>query len=121
VWLATWSGPIFGAPVRDRILAEPYREAAALAQARVIFRPVQHPALSPGDVMATGGLGFERHDGSTRGNGTASYFTARAQRDSVPEMWVRATTPRRIQIPQSQSVAGGFDTSGNPQPVESAF
>src|SRR5215469_12050066 len=52
-----WLGP----PGRDRLFAEPYRQAATLAQGSIIFRPVSHPILLLGDVMTAIGIGLEWH------------------------------------------------------------
>src|SRR5215213_9308391 len=52
-----WLGP----PGRDRCVREPDRETAALAQGRIIRRPVRHSMLLLWNVAATSCLGFERH------------------------------------------------------------
>src|SRR5205085_7368838 len=52
-----WLGP----PGRDRLFAEPHRQAATLAQGSIIFRPVGHPILLLGDVMTAIGIGLEWH------------------------------------------------------------
>src|SRR5439155_9200379 len=61
VGLTAPRGPWFGAPGRDRLFAEPHRQAATLAQASIIFRPVRYPILLPGDVMTAIGIDLERH------------------------------------------------------------
>ncbi len=66
VRLPAGCGPAFGAASRNRVLAEPHRQAAALAQARVIRRPVRHPPCLLGNVVAADSFGFEWHRGSTR-------------------------------------------------------
>jgi hypothetical protein len=60
-------GPAFCIPTRNRLLAEPHRQAAELAQTCIIGSPIRHPALLLRDVMATGSLGFERHGETTPG------------------------------------------------------
>ena len=59
--------PWFGPPGRDRLLAEPDRQAATLPQGSIIFRPVGYPILLLGDVMTAIGIGFEWHSGHPRG------------------------------------------------------
>jgi hypothetical protein len=49
IWLSAAGGACFGLPSRDRLVGEPDRQAAALAQARVIRSPVRNLALLPGD------------------------------------------------------------------------
>jgi hypothetical protein len=48
VWLTASRGPWFGAPGRDRLLAEPDRQTATLVEASIIFRPVRYPIPLPG-------------------------------------------------------------------------
>ena len=52
-----WLGPLS----RDRRIRKPDRETAALAQGRIIRRPVRHSMLLLRNVAATGCFGFERH------------------------------------------------------------
>jgi len=52
-----WLGP----PGRDRLFAEPHRQAATLSQGSIIFRPVGHPILLLGDVMTAIGIDLEWH------------------------------------------------------------
>ena len=59
--------PWLGPPGRDRLFAEPDRQAAALPQGSIIFRPVGYPILLFGDVMTAIGIGFERHSGHIPG------------------------------------------------------
>src|ERR1700694_2573426 len=54
-------------PGRDRLFAEPDRQAATLSQGSIIFRPVGYPILLLGDVMTAIGIGFEWHSGHPRG------------------------------------------------------
>src|SRR6266478_6686024 len=61
VGLTAPRGPWFGAPGRDRLVAEPDRQTATLAQSSIIFRPVRYPILLPGDVMTAIGIDLERH------------------------------------------------------------
>jgi len=61
MWLTAPRGPWFGTPGRDRLVAEPDRQTATLAQASIIFRPVRYPILLPGDVMTAIGIDLERH------------------------------------------------------------
>src|SRR5438132_1652998 len=61
VGLTAPRSPWFGAPGRDRLVAEPDRQTATLAQASIIFRPVRYPILLPGDVMTAIGIDLERH------------------------------------------------------------
>src|SRR3954454_1148212 len=55
------AGARLGPPSRDRRVREPDRETAALAQGRIIRRPVRHSMLLLWNVAATSCLGFERH------------------------------------------------------------
>jgi hypothetical protein len=48
---------------RDSLVGEPYRQAPALPQTRVIRRPFHHLALLLLDVVATRRVGLERHGG----------------------------------------------------------
>jgi len=50
-------------PRRDRLVGEPHREAAALAQAGVVGGPVRHPAALLRDVVAAVLVQFEWQDG----------------------------------------------------------
>ena len=52
---------------RDRRVSEPDRQAAALPQGRVVGRRVRDPVTLLGNVVATLGIGFERH-GPTPGD-----------------------------------------------------
>jgi hypothetical protein len=48
-------------PGRNLVIGEPDGQAAALAQCRVVLRPIRHPPLRPRDMMATSGVGLMRH------------------------------------------------------------
>src|SRR5882724_8119904 len=61
VGLTAPRGPWFGTPGRDRLVAEPDRQTATLAQSSIIFRPVRYPIPLPGDVMTAIGIDLERH------------------------------------------------------------
>src|ERR1700747_181875 len=61
VGLTAPRSPWFGAPGRDRLVAEPDRQTATLAQPSIIFRPVRYPIPLPGDVMTTIGIDLDRH------------------------------------------------------------
>src|SRR4029077_1262576 len=63
VGLTAPRSPWFGAPGRDRLVAEPDRQTATLPQPSIIFRPVRYPIPLPGDVMTAIGIGLERHGG----------------------------------------------------------
>src|SRR6202007_3286529 len=65
--LAAPCRPWLGPPGRDRLFAEPDRQAATLPQGSIIFRPVGYPILLLGDVMTAIGIGFEWHSGHPRG------------------------------------------------------
>jgi hypothetical protein len=54
-------------PTRQRFPAKPYRQASTIAKCRVIVSPIGYPAFLTGNVMATFGMKFERHD-SPRNN-----------------------------------------------------
>ena len=56
-------GAGLGAPGRDRLLGEPDRQAAALAQGGVILGPVGDPVPLLGDAVTASGVGLERHGG----------------------------------------------------------
>ena len=78
-WLATRCRPRLSTPGRDRRLGEPDCQAAALTKRCVIVRPVRHPVPLSRDVVATGGIGFERHDGLPM-SGTAATSIPRGSR-----------------------------------------
>ena len=63
VGLTAPRGPWFGAPGRDRLVAEPDCQSATLVQTSIIFRPVRYPIPLPGYVMTAIGIGLERHGG----------------------------------------------------------
>jgi hypothetical protein len=67
-----------GVPRGDRRLAEPDREAAALAQGRVIRRPVRHLISLSRNMAAAILVRFERHDGLP--NESAAYLTSQGVR-----------------------------------------
>ncbi len=52
-----------GRPRRDRLVSEPHRQAAALAQAGVVSGPVRHPVLLARDVVTAVLVQLERQDG----------------------------------------------------------
>jgi hypothetical protein len=56
----------FGAPGRDRLFAEPHRQATTLAQGSIIFRPVRYPILLLGDAVTAIGIVLEWHGGHPR-------------------------------------------------------
>ena len=45
----------------DRLVRKPNRQAPALAQGRIVVRPVGHPAPLTRDMVPAGSVGFERH------------------------------------------------------------
>jgi hypothetical protein len=58
-----WSrGPGFSFPSHDRSVGEPYRQAAAPAQGRIVGSRVRGAMTLFWDVVATLGIGFGRHD-----------------------------------------------------------
>src|SRR3984957_16976459 len=59
--------PWLAPPGRDRLFAEPDRQAATLPQGSIIFRPVGYPILLLGDVMTAIGIGLEWHSGHPKG------------------------------------------------------
>src|SRR6202035_1551581 len=56
-----------GPPARDRLFADPDRQAATLPQGSIIFTPVGYPILLLGDVMTAIGIGLEWHSGHPKG------------------------------------------------------
>src|SRR3954451_23391622 len=52
-------------------------KASALAQARVLRRPICHPALLFRDVVATRGIDLERHGGNLGSNQRPSFYPIR--------------------------------------------
>ena len=50
-----------GPPGGNRLLREPDREASALAQGRVILRPIRDPVPLLRDAVTASGIGFEWH------------------------------------------------------------
>src|SRR5207248_5213247 len=67
VGLTAPRGPWFCAPGRDLLRGEPHRQAATLAQGRIIFRPVRYPILLFRNVVTAIGIGLEWHGGHLRG------------------------------------------------------
>jgi hypothetical protein len=61
MWLTASCGAGFGPPSGNRLLCEPDREAAALAQGRVILGPIHDPVPLLGNAVTASGIGFERH------------------------------------------------------------
>jgi len=59
--LAASRGPRLSSPSHDRRAGEPHRQAAALAQGRIIDSRIRGAMPLLWDVMATLGIGFERH------------------------------------------------------------
>jgi len=68
--LSTPGRPWFSRPRRDRLLGHPNRQAAALAQAGVIRRPVRDLERLLGDVVASVGVQLEGQDGIQGQTGT---------------------------------------------------
>jgi hypothetical protein len=58
-----------GAPGGDRHPGEPDRQAVALVQRRVVFRPVRHPVSPFRDMMTAILVRFERHGGLSGARG----------------------------------------------------
>jgi hypothetical protein len=87
-----------GSPGRDRHVGEPYRQAPALAQARVMGRPVHHLARLLRDVVATRGVGLERYCGIPDQNSECLLSQPTLRRQPL----IRATTPRSARISTSQ-------------------
>ena len=56
--LPTWRLARLRPPTNQRLLGEPDRQASPIAKRRVIG----HPMLLPGNMMASLGMMFERHD-----------------------------------------------------------
>jgi len=54
--LTTW-----GSPTNKRFRRQPQGQAAALAEARLIFRPVRHPEFHLAYTMTAGRIVFDRH------------------------------------------------------------
>jgi hypothetical protein len=70
VRLSTARGPWFSAPSRDRGLGKPDREAPALAQGGIIFRPIRDLVPLLRNMMAAVGIHLERH-GAIRKTGAS--------------------------------------------------
>ena len=49
-------------PTSQRLLGEPDGEASPIPKRRVIVPPIGHPMLLPGNMTASLGMMFERHD-----------------------------------------------------------
>jgi hypothetical protein len=64
--LAARRGSGFCPPCRDRLVREPERQAAPLAQCRVIVRPIGDPIAPLRDMMTVFSVKFERHGGGFR-------------------------------------------------------
>src|SRR5580704_5920057 len=97
--------PWFGPPGRDRLLAEPDRQAATLPQGSIIFRPVGYPILLLGDVMTAIGIGFEWHSGHPRGLWTGvapSHLALLSPLCRSRRLWGGATLTSERQVPLSQ-------------------
>src|SRR5208337_2740458 len=76
-------------PTSQRLLGEPDGEASPIAKRRVIVPPVGHPMPLPGNMTASLGMMFERHDKAPGWNRLSSipFSTQREVRH------VRATNP----------------------------
>jgi len=66
-------------PGCNRFLSEPDREASALAQGRIVLRPVRHPMPLLRDVVTASSVGFEGHDRHPR-SGVRSPMPSRSGR-----------------------------------------
>ncbi len=66
-----------GRPRRDRLVGEPDRQAAALAQAGVVGRPVRHLVLLARDVVTAVLVPLERQDGHPGLGRAIPYVTQR--------------------------------------------
>ena len=70
--LPTGRGPLRRSPSRDGCLVYPQREVAAPLQPGFVGRPVAHPIAALWNVVAAGGVAFERHSGTVAGRMPAS-------------------------------------------------
>ena len=86
--LTAWCSAGLGPPGGNCLLCEPDGEASALAQGRVILRPIRHPVPLLGDVVPESGIGFEWH---------GRYPTERAQAPYVTQCQL----PTRLSVQQS--------------------
>jgi len=66
-----------GRPRRYRLVGEPNRQAAALAQASVVGRPVRHLVLLARDVVTAVLVQLERQDGHPELGRAIPYVTQR--------------------------------------------
>jgi hypothetical protein len=66
VRLTASRGSRFSPPGRDRLVCEPDRQTAALAQRSIIVRPVRYPPPLLRDVVVAVGIGLEGHGGHPR-------------------------------------------------------
>jgi hypothetical protein len=84
-WLAAPVRPRLGPPGGNRLLAEPHRQIATLAQACLVGWPIRQPTLLLRDMVATLGVGLERHGGHPgSGLGAAFYPTQPRRQTSDP-------------------------------------
>jgi len=60
--LPTWRLARLCPPTNQRLLGEPDRQASPIAKRRVIVPPIGHPMPLPGNMTASLGMMFERHD-----------------------------------------------------------
>src|SRR6202007_3074970 len=117
--LAAPCRPWLGPPGRDRLFAEPDRQAATLPQGSIIFRPVGYPILLLGDVMTAIGIGFEWHSGHPRGlwMGVApSHLGLLSPLCRSRRLWGGATLTSERQAPLSQRRTSSMLPGPSPQP-----
>ena len=80
------SGVRLSAPSGDRRLADPNRQAAALAQGGVVLSPVGHLVAPLGDAVVARGVGLERHGRSSRIVDAAAPYATHPVMPTKPEL-----------------------------------
>jgi hypothetical protein len=81
-WLAAPVRPRLGPPGGNRLLAEPHRQIATLAQACFVGWPIRQPTLLLRDMVATLGVGLERHGGHPGSGLRAAFYPTQPRRQT---------------------------------------
>jgi hypothetical protein len=81
-WLAAPVRPRLGPPGGNRLLAEPHRRIATLAQACLVGWPIRQPTLLLRDIMATLGVGLERRGGRPGSGLRAAFYPTQPRRQT---------------------------------------
>jgi hypothetical protein len=114
-WLAAPVRPQLGPPGGNRLLAEPHRQIATPARACLVGWPIRQPTLLLRDMVATPGVGLERHGGHPGlGLGAAFYPTQPRRQTSDPCKATRRANGRRRRssLPSDYTATGRIRATG---------